>query len=208
MSMLYLWHPVLSKDKRTVRLVLTRGDSDRIGQGCRRFIDVLLSLVGVSGEPGAWNIASARCNYYGEYWQETSWESRWDLVWRVEIGLASSATRLEFKQPYIGLDEIDDLPAAPDAHAKPMIRFVASVIFSREKDARAAVGQLIHASELPDAGRPAAAPAPAVNLLEIGSHLIKLDADLGSGDEAFVASGYPDAMVASLARSGGRIHEH
>lgn len=206
MSMLYLWHPTLLNKGSAVQFILTRGDSDQIGKGSKRFISALVDAIGTSSAPERWSVQSYRCNYYSEYWEEGDWESRWDFVWRVRVQLESPVNRVKLKMDYVGIDEIDDPSPNAEAYKRPPFRCLTVARFSSEKSARAAESHILKAQELGEARRATGAKASKTDVLRIDARQFHLHAELGSGDQSFFDSKYVAAVLSELSSQGGVIH--
>jgi|GEM_PF-2608119 len=163
MSMLYIRQPGLSKDGKELHIILTRGDSDQIGQASERFVRALLSTLGITFHPplpqtsplplreGArgwgsvprpttWIVKPYRCNYYSEYWKEGGWESRWDFVWRLSLKFDAPVKAKPLENGYAGTDDIDDYSPAVGAHLHPPFQCLAIASFPTERQANTAAG--------------------------------------------------------------------
>ncbi len=206
MSMLYVWNPWLSDDKSQLELVLTRGDSDRVGAGSKRFVAGIARAVGVSAEPQRWSVQSYRCNYYSEYWQENGWESKWDYIWRLCVHFAGPVSPPTLMRTYVGTDEIDDYSAQLESYKQPPFKCLVVGAFHTEKQARSAAGKIADDKEIHEAGRKVSAPEPVIDVYRLAAGGFQLRAEIGAGDEGFFTGGYPDRVVSMLEASGGMTH--
>lgn len=206
MSMLYLWHPAVSEKGTEVDLILTRGDSDQVGGGSDRFINDVLSVLKVSVPVRKWSIRSYRCNYYGEYWMEDGWESKWDFVWRVTLHFKEPVAVEPLQLGYLGIDHIDDYSPLVESYRYEPFGCLVVAAFPSQQQAEAAAVKLTEDRDLLEARHAAGAPSPAVEVARIGEDKFQLRAVLGAGDQTFFKSPYPQLVVSLLERSGGATH--
>jgi hypothetical protein len=206
MSMLYIWHPSVSKDGHDLELILTRGDSDQIGAGCDRFIAGILRAIGISAAPDQVSIKPYRCNFYGEYWQEEGWQSQWDFVWRLSANFRKQITVEPLQQGYLGTDEIDDYSELIESYRQTPFSCLVIGAFSEENLAQAAARKVVDSKEVVTAWCTVAAPIPSVEILRVAPDQFQVRAAIGAGDEDFFTSGYPAAIVAMFEAAGGVTH--
>lgn len=206
MSMLYLWHPAVSETGKEVDLILTRGDSDQVGGGSERFVNALLGILRVEATAQKWSLRSFRCNYYSEYWMEEGWESKWDFVWRMTLHFREPVAVQALNSGYLGIDEIDDYSPLVESYKYEPFGCLAVAAFLSQQQAVAAATRLMEDGDLKEARRAVGAPAPMSQVVGIGAGKFQLRAVLGSGDEAFFKSQYPELVLSLLERGGGVIH--
>lgn len=206
MSMLYLWHPAVSDKGTEVDLILTRGDSDQVGGGSDRFINDVLGALKVSVPVQKWSIRSYRCNYYGEYWMEDGWESKWDFVWRMTLHFKEPVAVEPLQLGYLGIDHIDDYSPLVESYRYEPFGCLVVAAFLSKQQAEAAAVKLAEDRDLLEARHAAGAPSPSVDVMRIGDGKFQLRAVLGAGDQTFFKSTYPQLVVSLLERSGGATH--
>jgi len=206
MSMLYVWHPTIVGDGDVVQAMITRGDSDQVGEGSKQFVESLLQAVGVSAAAKTWKIESFRSNFYSEYWQEGDWQSRWDFVWRCRIKVQEPVAKLK-NLHYLGIDEIDDPSARAEEYKKPPYRCLVIAQLASERRA-GEVAELISGSEVPAGKKGAKGKPPKPEIFRITGRKFHLHVDLGSGGEAFfsAAESYPETIAALCEKHGALIH--
>lgn len=205
MSMLYLWHPAVSEDGKGLDLILTRGDSDQIGGGAERFVSAVVRTLGISVPPEKWSIRPFRCNFYGEYWMEDGWESKWSFVWRMTVRFREPVAVEAPKLGYLGIDDIDDYSPLIESYKYEPFACLAIAAFVSEKKAQAAAAKIVEDRDLKEARRSAGTQNPVVEVVRVDGDF-HLRAVIGSGDEALFAGPYPALVVSLLEKSGGIIH--
>lgn len=145
MNMLYLWHARIMEDASRCRFMITRGDSNQVSKGSQRFIAEALQALGIDAEPTRWTIETARSNYFGDYSDESEWESRWDLVWRVTVDCASIVRIKDLDAEYIGVDLIDDYsPEVEKMKEPPFLALAVAGFDDRAKAEKAAASLARH----------------------------------------------------------------
>jgi hypothetical protein len=206
MSMLYIWNPCLSDDKTELELILTRGDSDQVGNGSKEFVTSLVKSVGMLSLPQRWSIQSYRCNFYSEYWQEKDWKSKWDFVWRLSAHFDKPTHPPTLKKSYIGTDEIDDYSPEVESYKEPPFKCLVVAQYTTDKQAHIAARRISEDREISVCRNAVGAPDPVIHVLRFSAKQFQVRADIGGGDEPFFKSDYPDSIVSMLEASGGITH--
>lgn len=188
MSMLYVWHPVVLDDGHTLQVMITRGDSDQVGNGSPAFLAAILKAFGVTGIAKSGAVEFFRSNFYSEYWEEPGWESKWDVVWRCRITLAGKPT-IKKKAAYVGIDEIDEYAEVIETRKKGPFACLAVAEFSTEKAA----------TSVPDA---------AGTVFKVAPKRIHLHVEVGTADAKTLENpaSKPNTLVAACEAAGGRVH--
>jgi len=206
MSMLYIWNPCLNEDKTRLELIITRGDSDQVGNGSKEFVASLVKGMGLSFLPQRWSIQSYRCNFYSEYWQEEGWKSKWDFVWRLTAHFDRPVNPPDLKAPYLETDETDDYSPLVESYKQPPYQCLVIAQYLSQKQVEAAASKMVGDREIEAARRAVGAPAPVIDLLRLNARQFQLRAVIGAGGEEFFLSDYPARMVAMLAAGGAITH--
>lgn len=206
MSMLYLWQPVLSEDGKKLEIMLTRGDSDQIGDGSERFVASVLNSLGVSASPESRTVTPYRCNFYSEYWMKNGWEYQWDFVWSLSVRFDRPVAPETLQLGYLGTDDIDDYSPRVARYRHPPFHYLAVGRFPTQKRAQAAADRILADREIVSARRAIGAPEPLVEVLRVADGEFQVQAAIGEGDVGFFRSGYPGTILSMLEVSGGRIH--
>ncbi|QWV95096.1 hypothetical protein KP004_07940 [Geomonas oryzisoli] len=206
MSMLYLWHPSVGADGTVVDFILTRGDSDQVGGGSERFVSALIAALDLGAEPLKWGIKPYRCNYYSEYWEDKGWASKWDFVWRVTLHFRVQVAIEPLKLGYLGINDIDDYSPEVESYKFEPFSCLAVAVFDSEHKARETARRLITDKELTAKRKEVLAPDPVVQVVRVNNGEYHVRAALGSGDETFFRSDYPEMVLSFLQASGGVIH--
>ncbi len=205
MSMLYLWHPAVIKDGTVLDMIITRGDSDQVGGGSERFVSAVLNALDVTAQAEKWSIRPFRCNFYGEYWMEDDWKSKWDFVWRMTVHFKEAVTVEPLKLGYQGIDDIDDYSPLMESYRYEPYACLVVAAFLSEQQAKGAAGKIVEDRDLREARHVAGAPEPVPEVVPAGGDF-HLRAVIGSGEDSFFKGDYPKLVVSLLEKSGGVVH--
>lgn len=205
MSMLYLWHPAVSKDGTILDLILTRGDSDQIGGGADSFVSAVARTLNISVLPAKWSIRPFRCNFYSEYWMEDGWEAKWSFVWRLTVHFGEPVTVEPLENGYLGINDIDDYSPLMESYKYEPFACLVIAEFVSEQQALAAANKIVEDRDLHEARRAAGTQNPVAEVVQVDGDF-HLRAMIGSGDESFFKGPYPGLVLNLLERSGGILH--
>lgn len=86
MSSYYIWNPfVFPIQPNTLKLILTRGETDAVSSGTLEFAQQLIRDIGLEIEVKSWSVKPCRSKYYSEYLGEEDWRDNWQILWKIEI---------------------------------------------------------------------------------------------------------------------------